>query len=330
MRLPLALAAPVTRAGLDERSARLVAADRVACRARTRRCLAASLGAHALLLLALLLVPRALPGAPELTEITLLEPGDLMAAAAAPSAPARAAATRAGTETAEAEDASFRRVAPTAEVEPRPQADDVFADRIASRLATLQNVEASRVVGVAEARRPGTGSSIAPAAAATGGGGATIDLHRGGTLGSGPAVSLTRGGGGRGAAPVLATAPAAAGRSAAAAPATAGATSARRTLAGASLAGPIADRPVLSHRTPIYPDWAKRDLVGGKVTLYFIVRPDGSVKENILVQQTAGFEDFDENARSALRAWRFAPLTGGRTGEQWGTITFHFRLQEAG
>ena len=325
MRLPL----PVAHAGMDERSARLLAADRAACRARTHRCLAASLAVHALLLLALLLVPRALPGAPVLTEITLLEPGDLMAAVAAPSAPARAAATRAGTETAEAEDASFRRVAPTAEVEPRPQADDVFADRIASRLATLQNVEASRVVGVAEARRPGTGSSLAPAAAATGGGGATIDLNRGGTLGSGPAVSLTRGGG-RGVAPALATAPAAAGRSAAAAPATAGATSARRTLAGASLAGPIADRPVLSHRTPIYPDWAKRDLVGGKVTLYFIVRPDGSVKENILVQQTAGFEDFDENARSALRAWRFAPLTGGRTGEQWGTITFHFRLQEAG
>jgi len=26
----------------------------------------------------------------------------------------------------------------------------------------------------------------------------------------------------------------------------------------------------------------------------------------------------------------FAPLGGGRTGEQWGTITFNFRLQEAG
>jgi TonB family protein len=64
------------------------------------------------------------------------------------------------------------------------------------------------------------------------------------------------------------------------------------------------------------------------VTLYFIVRPDGSVKENILVQKTAGFGDFDDSARAALAAWRFAPLGAGRTGEQWGTITFHFRLKD--
>ena len=94
--------------------------------------------------------------------------------------------------------------------------------------------------------------------------------------------------------------------------------------------GPVADRPVLSYVRPVYPEWAKRDAVEGSVTLYFIVRPDGSIKENILVQKTAGFEDFDENARTALRAWRFQPLTGGRTGEQWGTITFRFRLTEAG
>ena len=105
---------------------------------------------------------------------------------------------------------------------------------------------------------------------------------------------------------------------------------ARRTLAGAQLAGPIADRAILKSVTPVYPDWAKRDGVEAAVTLYFIVRADGTVKENILVQQTAGFEDFDESARTALRAWKFAPLTGGRTGEQWGTITFRFKLQEAG
>jgi TonB family protein len=62
------------------------------------------------------------------------------------------------------------------------------------------------------------------------------------------------------------------------------------------------------------------------VTLYFVVRADGEVKENVLVQKTAGFEDFDENARIALRSWKFEPLREGRTGEQWGTITFHYRL----
>ena len=94
--------------------------------------------------------------------------------------------------------------------------------------------------------------------------------------------------------------------------------------------GPVADRPVIQYTKPIYPEWAKRDAVEGSVTLYFVVRPDGTIKENVLVQKTAGFEEFDDNARAALRAWRFQPLTGGRTGEQWGTITFHFRLREAG
>ncbi len=64
--------------------------------------------------------------------------------------------------------------------------------------------------------------------------------------------------------------------------------------------------------------------------MYFVVRPDGGVKENILVQRTAGFEDFDESARVALRVWRFKPLSVGQAGEQWGTITFHFRIREAG
>jgi protein TonB len=94
--------------------------------------------------------------------------------------------------------------------------------------------------------------------------------------------------------------------------------------------GPVADRAILSRPTPIYPEWAKSEAVEGTVTLYFVVRADGTVKENILVQKTAGFEDFDESARTALRQWRFEPLRGDRTGEQWGTITFHFRLRDAG
>ncbi|MGH7681232.1 MAG: energy transducer TonB, partial [Candidatus Eiseniibacteriota bacterium] len=68
----------------------------------------------------------------------------------------------------------------------------------------------------------------------------------------------------------------------------------------------------------------------GSVTLYFVVRPNGSVKENVLIQKTAGFGDFDENARVAIRTWRFEPLKNGRAGEQWGTITFHYRLRDAG
>src|SRR5439155_901040 len=111
------------------------------------------------------------------------------------------------------------------------------------------------------------------------------------------------------------------------APARASDTTARRTVAGASITGPIVDRPIVSYLVPVYPEWAKHDAVEGAVTLYFVVRADGGVKENILVQKTAGFEDFDESARVALRVWRFRPLPSGQTGEQWGTTTFHFRLR---
>jgi len=50
----------------------------------------------------------------------------------------------------------------------------------------------------------------------------------------------------------------------------------------------------------------------------------------VLVQKTAGFEDFDENARAALRAWRFEALRDGRSGDQWGTITFHYKIRDGG
>jgi TonB family protein len=106
-------------------------------------------------------------------------------------------------------------------------------------------------------------------------------------------------------------------------------TTARRVLAGAQLTGPVADRPVLHYEVPVYPEWAKQEAVEGSVTIYFIVLPDGRVKENIMVQKTAGFEDFDENAVQALVTWKFEALKSGATGEQWGTITFNYRLSDA-
>jgi TonB family protein len=98
-------------------------------------------------------------------------------------------------------------------------------------------------------------------------------------------------------------------------------------LFGATLMGPISDRPILHSVTPVYPDWAKREGIEASVSLYFVVQPDGKVKPNVLVQKTGGFEDFDESARTALKAWQFKPLAGPQTMEQWGTVTFHFRLQ---
>ena len=103
---------------------------------------------------------------------------------------------------------------------------------------------------------------------------------------------------------------------------------ARRTLEGAELAGEIANRPVIEHAMPIYPEWAKNQAVEATVTLYFVVLPDGRVKENIQIKKTAGFLDFDSSAVAALSKWRFQALTGGAAHEQWGTITFRYRLRD--
>jgi TonB family protein len=69
--------------------------------------------------------------------------------------------------------------------------------------------------------------------------------------------------------------------------------------------------------------------VEGTVRLYFEVLPDGSVKENVLVQRTSGFEDFDRNATAALLSWHFEPLAAGAVGDQWGNITLNYRLSDA-
>ena len=55
--------------------------------------------------------------------------------------------------------------------------------------------------------------------------------------------------------------------------------------------------------------------------------PQRVPSENIQVERTAGFADFDANAKTALSQWRFAPLTGGAAVEQWGSITFRYRLR---
>ncbi len=295
---------------------------------RTRWTMTVSVVFHALLLLFIMVQRHVEANLPTITEITLLEPGDLAAAASAPAAPGAAPVTATGLPRSDALDLRFWRKESRAEMTPEPQDPIAYEDQINSRLATLRNTDPSPARSITA----GTPSTVwSPTVAVPGkiGGGGTggISLTRSGGDG-GPPLSLTRGHG-TGGAPSLAAATLPAGKGTGAAPARDGDATARRTVAGASLAGPIADRRILSHATPIYPEWAKREGVEGSVTIYFVVRPDGSVKENLLVQKTAGFEDFDESARTALRVWRFEPLRAGRTGEQWGTITFHFRLSSA-
>lgn len=303
--------------------------DYRAARARTRQTMVVSTVLHALLLIALVLYKTPAQDLPEITEIVMLDAADLAAPAPAAGSPAAAAQSAPGVPVPNADDARFRRTERSASIMPEPQSTSVLQDRIAARLASLQ--EKSR----APAETPPTtgvptGMLGAPTGVSSpmGGTGSGVTLNRGGSTGGAP-LALSRGGTGSGVGPAVVSTGIPQG-GAGSEPARGGEATARRNLAGATLMGPVADRKIIQSTTPVYPDWAKRDAVEGTVTLYFVVRSDGTIKENVLVQKTAGFEDFDENARAALRAWRFEPLGGGRTGEQWGTITFHFRLRENG
>jgi TonB family protein len=304
---------------------------RDADRARTRRSMGWSAGLHAAILAWILLAAPSAAVHEPLTEITLVGPGEPESAGdPAPAAPARAPRTQTGVEEASRTEEHFRREARPAAVDPTPQSDAAAVDRLNARLAAIQSATSAPVASAASVGAPSSVWSSPAAATGPGGGGASpVALHRGGGAGSAP-LALARGGTSTtfAAAGAIGRTP---GESEASQPAAApdvGA-AARRTLAGASLAGPIADRAILHYVAPVYPDWAKHDGVEGAVTLYFVVRADGTVKENVLVQKTAGFGDFDDNARTALRDWRFESLHGGRTGEQWGTITFHYRLRGA-
>ncbi|HWN82621.1 MAG TPA: TonB family protein [Candidatus Udaeobacter sp.] len=334
-------------------------------RDRTRWSMTASTVIHAAIVVWIVAFPSTPASQPPITEITLIDPGDLPGPEGGPasaprgivSAPEVLAASAAITDptavpahVARPEpEQRFERAAKTGMVAPMPGAETAFADRLHARLATLQT-EANRETEVAAIEAsPLPTSALLRAPATQGGDGsggkAPIELRRGGqgsgmaergTGGSGT-VSLNRGGSatgnggyGGGLTELASAGLPAESRAGKSEPAPASEAVARRTLAGAALAGPIADRSILSYTRPEYPAWAKQEGVGGTVTLYFVVRPDGMVKENIMIQKTAGFEDFDSNAVQALSAWRFAPLPAGRTGDQWGTITFHFRLRDAG
>lgn len=297
--------------------------DLAGLRRRTSGSMVASVIAHAALFAWVVLAPHPERVHEKVTEISFLEGGEAAAAA-----PAEARQTAPGALVAETETRHFRRESRSADVEPVPQSESSLDDRIEARLAALQNT-ASRPSSGATPGAPSAMWNAAPAVPGGigSGGSAPVAMARGGG-GTSP-LPLVRGTGGHVSGPALAPAPAAE-HSETSRPAREGESTARRTLAGATLMGPIADRAVLVHVAPEYPEWAKREAVEGSVTLYFIVRPDGTIKENVLVQKTAGFGDFDDNARNALRAWRFEPLREGRTGEQWGTITFRYRIRDGG
>lgn len=298
----------------------------------TRRSVVISAAVHAALFLLLIFSHRAASESAGLTEIMWVDAAALAAVEAAPpvareetkSALVEEVKVQAARKTETAQ--RFERTLERAEVAPRPQSRAV-ADILSEKIDAMERdgaADRTRIASLVPPPRVGVPSLAGAAKPDARPSGSPSTLARGATPSAGPPAALQRNerpAGAPVAAVAVVTPPA--GKAGPSAPATSTAT---RNLAGAQLVGPVADRPLISYEVPRYPDWAKRDGVEGSVTLHFFVLPDGRVKENILVERTSGFSDFDTGAVEALRQWKFQSLPG--SGEQWGRITFNYRLSD--
>ncbi len=94
---------------------------------------------------------------------------------------------------------------------------------------------------------------------------------------------------------------------------------------GMEISGPLAGRKILSAVLPRYPDWARAQGVQAEVTIRFFVSPEGFVLERMMLERTSGYKELDDLSMEALRQMRFVPLAGSQE-DQWGSITFRFRL----
>ncbi|MGH7731545.1 MAG: hypothetical protein ACRENJ_09900, partial [Candidatus Eiseniibacteriota bacterium] len=148
-------------------------------RRRSRWTMSVSMVAHALIMLWIALAPHVAPAVPELTEITLIEPGELGGTPAASGQPsASAAPERAGVAVIHRVSESFRRLTARDEVTPEPESPDALADRITARLAAIHETTPAPVKGLSPSPLADAWGTPTAPAGATGGGGSALSLHR--------------------------------------------------------------------------------------------------------------------------------------------------------
>ena len=290
---------------------------------RTRKMVWVSAAVHAAIILWMLLYRTVSPPPPAITEISWIEPAPVQVSKPVAAARPKVEKKREKIPTPRQKQQHFVRKTSSSDFAPQPQMDRTADDRLRRKLSSMQDKALKKnttIAGIADARnitRPRLAS--APSSSSNN---QSVQLDRK-VESSAPAV-LNRSQPVRKSSMNISRLPE---KKVSRATIEESESTAKRILDGARLTGPVADRNLISHRMPQYPEWAKRDGVEASVSLYFIVLPSGEVKENILVQKTSGFSDFDDRAVAALRQWKFEPLSGGKTGEQWGSITFNFRLK---
>jgi len=94
------------------------------------------------------------------------------------------------------------------------------------------------------------------------------------------------------------------------------------------ISGPLAKRKVVSYILPKYPGWAKDRGIEAEAVIRFFVSSEGHVRDRLILERTSGYRELDQLCMEALKQWLFAALPAERgKADQWGVITFRFRLQ---
>ena len=272
---------------------------------RTRKTIGVSIVIHALIVLWLILYRAVSPPSPALTEISWIEPVAIQQPKPTVTMKITQPATQREIPSPKQTPEHFVRKTTTSDFAPKPQERAVTEDKLKRTLSKMERKAVqsnTNISGIAQAEHM-TKATLANVPNKASVGQESIKLTR--EMKSSPnPIALTRTNPAAKTAPVTLTKPPE--QKVTQAKISDENSTAQRIMDGARLVGPVADRPLISYNKPIYPEWAK----------------------NILIQKTSGFSDFDNSAINALKTWEFEPLKGGATGEQWGSITFNFRLSD--
>jgi TonB family protein len=74
------------------------------------------------------------------------------------------------------------------------------------------------------------------------------------------------------------------------------------------ITGQVAGRPIVKAKKPVYPEWLSKLTEAPAVTLFYNVKPDGTVADKITTIKSSGYEELDKNAIHALKQFEFEAL----------------------
>ncbi len=89
--------------------------------------------------------------------------------------------------------------------------------------------------------------------------------------------------------------------------------------------GQISGRRMLSAPKPVFPRWAQQQGINASVTIYFVVVPNGNVKENAYIEVSSGYDELDKNALDAVLRFKFEAISSSE--DQSGYATIRYMLE---